>query len=866
MMRQYQKIKAEHPGCLLFYRLGDFYELFFEDAKTAAPICNLALTGRECGLEERAPMCGVPHHAYEGYVQKLVDAGHHVAICEQLEDPKNTKGMLKRGVTRVVTAGTFLANSNLEPNSSIYIMCLCMDKTQLGYAVADVSTGAFFCGAAALPQNETGPLLDLLTRIQPREIIGDSSAVRAVRALKQNGLWEGAAADPCSEWWFIEANARDALCKHFRCKTLAAFGVEEHPSALSAAGALMQYLAQTQKTALPHLCDLRFEHQGAALMLDANTRRNLELTRPLNGSNKRATLLHVLDRTDTPMGARCLRDWLETPLYDLAAIQTRQDAVEALFCDPAKRAALKDALTGIRDLERLSSKLSYGTFNARDAAALGQSFSRLGDVKAQAEGSELLNALNHDINAFASWAEKLRNAIDDMPPVSIREGGMFRPGYNTDLDEMRALAQGGKDAIAALEAAEREETGIKTLKIGYNRVFGYYIEVTKANASNVPYRYQRRQTLAGNERYVTPELKELEQRVLQAGENQMTLEYAMFCKLRDSLAADIKKILQTAAAVGQCDALCSFAEAAALRRYTKPRVVASPVLQIKQGRHPVIEAVSAESFVANDCFMNACGLSVSESNNSMIVLTGPNMAGKSTYIRQTALIALMAQIGSFVPAESAVIGLCDRIFTRVGASDELASGQSTFMVEMRETATILRNATPNSLVILDEIGRGTATHDGLAIAWAVVEYLLQVQARTLFATHYHELTELENTLEGVENHRVAVAESDRGLAFLHRIERGGADQSYGIHVAQLAGVPVPVVQRAWALLHELRASDAARQSGGGKGEIKELPPLPPLAPPQKTHPAVEKLISLDVLHLTPMQAINTLAELKELCE
>ena len=855
MMVRYKEVKAEYPDCLIFFRLGDFYELFFEDAVLVSGVLELTLTGRECGLgkENRAPMCGVPYHAVDGYIQRLVDRGYKVAICEQLTQPGQGKGLLKRGVVRVVTAGTALDNPQLPQTRNLYLLSVCQSRDAVGYAAVDVSTGGFFCGQ--LPNTDAArALLDIFVRVLPQEIIADSSCARLGRQLQADGLWDGVQVDAISEWWFIQDNAADALKKHFRVKHLQAFGVEGYPAGLCAAGALMRYLTETQKNALAHIANLRVEPPNSAMQIDANTRRNLEILRSVH-DNKKATLLHVLDQTITAMGGRALQAWLNAPLQDIGEINARLDAVAVLVQDHQQRHDLKEALSGVKDMERLAAKLAYGTFNARDAQSLIGSFGALPAILAQLRGCDLLAGLAGEINTFEAWYAKLHNAFAATPPTSIKDGGLFATGYHTEVDELRALSKGGEALVEQLAARERAETGIKNLRISNNRVFGYYIEVGKSHSELVPYRYTRKQTTANAERYITEELKEMEEKIVSASDRQMALELELFLTLRQALEREIADIQRTAAALAVADVLCGFAGVAASNEYVRPTLCAEPVCRITQGRHPVVESVlGGQGFVANDTGLDP--------ENRVMVLTGPNMAGKSTYIRQVALITLMAHVGCFVPAQAAEIGLTDRIFTRIGASDDLASGQSTFMVEMSEVAHILRNATSASLMILDEIGRGTATHDGLAIARAVVESLAEPGGgRTLFATHYHELTELEDRLSGVKNFRVAVSEQARGLVFLHRIERGGADQSYGIHVAQLAGVPQPVVARAWQLLQQFRTADVPEKSKKA-APATELPPA--LMP--REHPVIGRLRELDVLAITPMQGLQLLADLKEDCK
>ena len=845
MMQQYRAIKDQVPDCLLLYRLGDFYEMFFEDALTASAVLQLTLTGRDCGLEERAPMCGVPYHAVDGYLQKLIDAGYKVAICEQLTAPTPGKGMIERGIVRIVTAGTALDDPQLPREKPLYLLCFHLQDKQLGWAAVDVSTGVFLCGQTDPPER----MAELAARFGAGEIIGNREAVRLGRTLQEKGLMN-LAVGLHNEWVFIGANAAKTLMEHFACKTLEGFGTDGVPLGEAAAGALMGYLRETQKNSLSHINTLKAENAAQGMAIDAMTRRHLELVSAEHGP----TLFRVLNQTNTAMGARTLRDWLCGPLCDLAAINARQDAVAVLVDDHGRRGQLREALACVRDIQRLCARLSYGSFHARDAMALGESLAALPHVKARVGGCALLDEWCAAIDAFEEQAQLLTQCIHPEAPITLREGGLFAPGYDARLDDLRALADGGREQLDRLEEAERVETGIKTLKIGHNRVFGYYIEVTKSQTGAVPYRYTRKQTTANAERYVTEELLQLQEGISQAAQAGIAMEYEMFCRLREGLIAQIAKLTQTAQAIGLVDAIASLAEVAVMRGYVRPEMVAEPILDIRGGRHPVVEStLPPAGFAANDTTLGGEG--------RVMVLTGPNMAGKSTYIRQVALLCIMAQMGGFVPADSARMGLCDKLFTRIGASDDLAAGKSTFMVEMTEMAAILRNATDRSLVVLDEIGRGTATHDGLSIAWAAVEYLCQnLGCRTLFATHYHELTELQERLAGVVNYRVAVDEGAQGITFLHRIEPGGAQQSYGIHVAMLAGVPKDVIARAWQLLGLLREADITK---AGDAQLPQASMPPPLVLAAPKSAALQKLREVDAMQLTPMQALQVLAQLAQ---
>ena len=856
MMQQYLQIHDEYPDCLLLFRLGDFYELFFEDAKTASRELELTLTGRDCGLEERAPMCGVPFHSVNTYIEKLIELGYKVAICEQMEDPALAKGLVKREVTRVITAGTVTDPAMLEEKTNNYLMSLVTDEDNAGLAWADVSTGEFY--VAEIPVNT---LQAEILRIRPTEIICPEKD----GFCEKTGLYPGILIHKQNNNWFQHHNASETLSAHFNMPHLAGLGLEGHERATRAAGALMKYLGETQKNSLEHMTTLRFAQSGDKMHLDPNTRRNLELTENLRGKGKKGTLLSLLDKTCTAMGGRLLRSWVEQPLLNPSAINDRLDAVEELTKNRIIGLSLGEELSGVYDLERLLSKVAYRTMNARDCIALCNSLKKIPAIRELLAGlnSEELVRVREELDPLEDLTELLERAVHPDAPITITEGGIIRDGYSEILDDYREAQKNGKQWILELEQREREETGIKNLRVQYNKVFGYYIEVTKSNLSQVPERYIRKQTLTNAERYMTPELKEMEQKIIGAQEQSVRLELQIFNEIRDSIAAEITRIQKTAGAVKKLDAYQSLSRIAAENHYVRPEIVTDGTLSITEGRHPVVEQTMNENtFVPNDTLLDT-------DENRMMIITGPNMAGKSTYMRQVALICLMAQIGSFVPAASARLSVCDRIFTRVGASDDLASGQSTFMVEMSETAYILRNATKDSLIILDEIGRGTSTFDGLSIAWAVVEYICdkaKIGAKTLFATHYHELSELEGHLDGIKNYCISVKEHGEDVIFLRKIQRGGADKSFGVHVARLAGIPHPVIVRAHEIQARLEVSDINQNSIGknilGEQDQPRMNEQQDLFEYQKME-IIQELQELDVMALTPIDAMNRLFLLRE---
>lgn len=855
MMKQYFEIKNKYKDYILFYRLGDFYEMFYEDAKLASRELELTLTGRDCGQEERAPMCGVPFHSYEGYVARLIRKGYKVAICEQIGDPKTTKGLVKREIVRMITPGTLIDASMLDENNNNFLACIYSDSQAAAVCFADISTGQVF--ATACEQREE--LYSELGRFTPREVLlGGAGCVDTALQTFISKRLEGICS-PLPENCFDEHASAAKIEEQFHIKDFSAAGMDGQPLLLQCIGGLLSYLAETQKTSLPCLGKLEVYRRGQYMELDLNARRNLELCETMRGKEKRGSLLWVIDRTKTAMGSRLIRQWLEKPLLNPLHIKKRQDAVGELAKDVMLRSTLGDVLKKVFDMERLISRVVYGTANCRDLRALQVAAECLPDLH---EAVRPLTApLSKELFSRLDLLEDVRDAIAcavvDDPPVSVRDGGFIRPGYHPEIDELRDLSSGGKGRIVEIEQRERERTGIKTLKIRYNRVFGYYIEVTKSFLSQVPEDYIRKQTLANAERYITGELKDLESTVLGAQERLTALEYDLFVELRQRVAAQVHRIQRTAQAVAHLDVLGSLAELAAEQNYVCPEVDFSGVIEIKNGRHPVVERVLEGSlFIPNDTRLDS-------GENRVAIITGPNMAGKSTYMRQVAIITILAQMGSFVPAASARIGVVDRVFTRVGASDDLASGQSTFMVEMSEVADILRFATKNSLLILDEIGRGTSTYDGMSIARAVLEYAAdkrKIGARTLFATHYHELTVLEDLVEGVKNYNIAVKKRGDDITFLRKIVSGGADESFGIEVAKLAGVPNAVIKRAKAVLKDL-------ESNMPKIEVREVEKEEETQISMLdigSNQVADRLRTMQVETMTPIEAMNALYELKKL--
>lgn len=802
MMQKYLETKEQYKDCILFYRLGDFYEMFFDDAITVSRELEITLTGKSCGQEERAPMCGVPYHAVDGYLTRLVAKGYKVAICDQVEDPKQAKGLVKREVTRIVTPGTILDAQAIDETKNNYIMCIVYIADRYGVSVADITTGDYF--VTELPDG--GKLKDEIYRFMPSEIICNEAFYMSGLDLKDLKERFHMAVYSLESWYFDDTACREKLMEHFKVSSLAGLGLSDYDCGVLSAGALLQYLLETQKNDLSHMTRITPYTTGKYMMLDSSTRRNLELCETLREKQKRGSLLWVLDKTKTAMGARMLRKFIEQPLIEKQEILRRLDAVEELKQSAISREEIREYLSPVYDLERLITRITYGTANPRDLTAFAGSLSMLPPIRYLLEEMEssLLKDIYAELDPLEDLCTLVQNAIADEPPLAMKEGGIIRDGYNEEIDTLRRAKSEGKDWLAKLEQDEREKTGIKTLRIKYNKVFGYYLEVTNSYKELVPDYYTRKQTLANAERYITPELKELEDTILGAEDKLYALEYELYCTIRDTIAAEVKRIQTTAKAIASLDVFSSLALVAERNNYVRPKINESGKIDIRDGRHPVVEQMIPNgTFICNDTLLD-------DKKQRVSIITGPNMAGKSTYMRQAALIVLMAQIGSFVPASGADIGLVDRIFTRVGASDDLASGQSTFMVEMTEVANILRNATSKSLLILDEIGRGTSTFDGLSIAWAVVEYISDSKllgAKTLFATHYHELTELEGKIDNVNNYCIAVKEKGDDIVFLRKIVKGGADKSYGIQVAKLAGVPDLVIDRAKEIVEELVNED-----------------------------------------------------------
>ena len=869
MMKVYCETKEKYKDCILFYRLGDFYEMFFEDALIASKELEITLTGKDCGLEERAPMCGVPFHAVDGYLNKLVSKGYKVAICEQLEDPKQAKGLVKRDVIRVVTPGTNLDAQALDESRNNYLMCIICMEDRYGLSVADISTGEYL----VTELDGEKKLLDEINKFSPSEIICNHSFYVSGVDIEDMKERLHISVFSLDSWYFDDALCAQNLMEHFHVSSLSGLGLDAYSCGIIAAGALLQYLIDTQKTSIANLTALTPYSISKYMVLDSSTRRNLELCETLREKNKRGSLLWVLDKTKTAMGARMLRRYLEQPLIEKEEIMQRLDAVEELKDNAITREELREYLNPVYDLERLISRISYQTANPRDLVAFKTSLSMLPHIKyiMKSLQSPLLVQLQEEMDELEDLFALVDTAIVDEPPISIRDGGFIKEGYHEEVDRLRHAKTEGKSWLAKLEAEEREKTGIKTMKVKYNKVFGYYLEVTNSYKDMVPDYYTRKQTLTNAERYITPELKELEETILGSEDKLTALEYDLYVEVRGKIADEILRIQKTAHAIAGVDVFASLALVAERGNYVKPSINEKGVLDIKNGRHPVVEKmIPNDMFIANDTYLD-------NGKNRISIITGPNMAGKSTYMRQTALIVLMAQIGSFVPADAAKIGLVDRIFTRVGASDDLASGQSTFMVEMTEVANILRNATRNSLLILDEIGRGTSTFDGLSIAWAVVEYISNTKllgAKTLFATHYHELTELEGKLPGVNNYCIAVKENGDDIVFLRKIIQGGADKSYGIQVAKLAGVPDMVIERAKELAEELTNADITVHVQGGDAEGQKARKAKTQKYDQvdmdqmslfdtvSDSDVLKELQELEVSTMTPLDALNTLYRLQ----
>jgi len=854
MMQQYLNMKQKHPQCLLFFRVGDFYEMFFDDAKLASKELELVLTGKDCGLKERAPMCGVPHHAVNVYVQRLIEKGYKVAICEQLTEPTKGKQLVERDIIRIITPGTVADSAMLDEKANAYILCIYFRGKGAALAYTDVSTGEF---NVCLLDDAQKRLRDEFTRIAPREVLTNDE-----QRLNECMGEELPISDMPSAA-FDKKRAEDELKSHFETAFVTALGFDQRDIRVNAAGALLRYLSDTQKNALQHITQIFFHQGQETMLLDRATRRNLELTETMRAGERKGSLLWLLDKTKTAMGARQLKAWVEEPLICKDRIKMRLDAVEAFKDHVLPADDLAEALEQVADLERLLSKLSYQSFNARDSLALMRSLQSIEPIQALLKQFSVpaIEALAHTLAPLHSLSELIEKAIHPDAPPAITEGGIIDDGYNKELDDYRNAALHGKQWLMELEAAERAETGIKNLKIQYNRVFGYYIEVTKSNLDLVPYRYTRRQTLTNAERFITQELQDIERKITGAQQSAVALETQLFTDVRSRIEQEIPAIQQNALALKTLDALLSLAKTAREYGYVKPEIVEDGSIEIKNGRHPIVERMlTDEPFVPNDTLMD-------KGDHRMLIVTGPNMAGKSTYMRQVAQIVAMAQIGSFVPAVSARISICDRIFTRIGASDDLAGGQSTFMVEMSETASILRNATADSLIILDEIGRGTSTFDGLSIAWAVVEYILnpkKIGAKTLFATHYHELSELEGRYEGVKNYCITVMEHGEDVIFLRKIQPGGADKSYGVHVARIAGIPQSVVARAHEIQARLEVSDINQETiSQNILETKKKKDRQTDLFHLQQDELIEEMQGLDVNAMTPMDALNHLYRLRE---
>lgn len=870
MMQQYMDTKEEYKDCILFYRLGDFYEMFFDDAKTASKELELTLTGKDCGQEERAPMCGVPYHALDSYLYKLVSKGYKVAIAEQVEDPKQTKGIVKREVIRVVTPGTMTGSNELEESKNNYLCSLTYFGEKFGICMTDISTGDF----RTTETDSARTLHDELQKFRPIEILCNKEF--QLSGIDLNNLHDNNAVviTELDDNYYSDQSSRRILTEHYHVQSVESLGLSDYESAMLASGAAMQYLYDTQKHSCNNITDLTVYQTGEYMVIDASTRRNLELTETMRNKDRRGTLLWVLDKTGTAMGARTLRSYIEQPLVDIDKIIDRQDAIEELLKNYINREELREYIKPIYDLERLMGRVSSGLANPRDLIALKSSIEMLNPVRnvLSTFDSKLLKELTNNIDPLDDLRTLLESAIIDDPPITVREGNIIKTGFNEEIDKLRSAKTEGKTWLAELEAKERDRTGIKTLRIKYNKVFGYCIEITNAFKGMEPADYVRKQTLTNCERYTTDELKKLEDIIMGAEDRLYTLEYEIFSEVRNQISAEVSRIQSTAKAIAQTDVLTSLAQVAYSNNYVRPELNKKGIIDIKDGRHPVVERMMSDGqFIANDTLLD-------DNKNRFAIITGPNMAGKSTYMRQVALISLMTQLGSFVPANSANICICDRVFTRVGASDDLSAGQSTFMVEMTEVANILRNATKNSLIIMDEIGRGTSTFDGLSIAWAVVEHISDKKvlgAKTLFATHYHELTELEGTLDGVQNYCIAVKEQGDNIAFLRKIVKGGADKSYGIQVAKLAGLPSSVLSRAKELVEELSNSDIAyrakeiaelgvpeksrkpiaRQSEVDAGQLS-------LFETSRDDDIIGEIAALDLGGMTPIDALNELYKLQ----
>ncbi len=870
MMLHYMETKNQYPDCLLFYRLGDFYEMFFEDAITASRELEITLTGKECGLEERAPMCGIPYHAVDAYLYKLVQKGYKVAIAEQMEDAKQAKGLVKREVIRVVTPGTITSSQALDEKKNNFLMGIVYIGDIFGISACDITTGDYLVTEVAGERE----LLDEIHRFVPSEIICNEAFYMSGIDLEDLKNKYHVAISSLDNRYFSDDSCRRVLKDHFHVGSLEGLGLGDYDAGIIASGAVMEYLYETQKNTLPHITTITPYITGEFMIIDTSTRRNLELLETLREKQRRGSLLWVLDKTRTAMGARFMRNLIEQPLVQKRKILDRQNAIEELNMSYIAREEIREYLNSIYDLERLMGRISYKSANPRDLISFRNSLEMLPYIKALLEemNSPLLKQIREDLDPLEDLYELIKSSIIDDPPIAVKEGGIIKDNYHNEADKLRHAKTEGKSWLAELEAKERDKTGIKNLKIKYNKVFGYYFEVTNSFKNLVPEYFIRKQTLANAERYTTDQLKELENVILGAEEKLFSLEYELFCDVRDKIGAQVNRIQRTAKALAGIDAFCSLSLIATRNNYIKPKINEKGIIHIKNGRHPVVELMLKDDlFVSNDTILD-------NNRNRISIITGPNMAGKSTYMRQTALIVLMAQIGSFVPADEADIGICDRIFTRVGASDDLASGQSTFMVEMTEVANILRNATRSSLIILDEIGRGTSTFDGLSIAWAVVEHISNTKllgAKTLFATHYHELTELEGTMGGVNNYCIAVKEQGDDIVFLRKIIKGGADKSYGIQVAKLAGVPDQVIARAKELVEELSSADITAKAKEIAQQNATVSQHKAITKPDevdlnqmtlfdtvKCEDIVKEIENLQINDITPMEALNILSRMQ----
>ena len=862
MMQKYLETKEQYQDCILFYRLGDFYEMFFDDAILVSRELEITLTGKDCGLEERAPMAGIPFHAAENYISRLVSKGYKVAICEQLEDPKTTKGIVKRGVIKVITPGTIVESNMLEERKNNYIMSICKVGLYFGIAVSDISTGEFY-STQIKENNNFSLLMDEISRYSPAEIVVNKMMnSSSEELLKIKTRFPSVYITTCAESYFSEDISK--AIQDFRLvdsKGNDLESVDDKLLAIASINALKEYISSTQMTDLSHINKVVIYSVSKYMSLDINARRNLEITEKLRDRSKKGTLLWVLDKTSTSMGGRLLRRWLNDPLIDETEINKRLGAVEELKNDIMLRGEIIENLKKVYDIERLAGKMAYGNGTPRDMITLKNSLSRLPDIKAVLQNveSEALKEIYQNIDELQDMFNLIEKSIVDEPPMTTKDGGYIKLGYNEDIDALKHASTDGKSWLMKLEADEKEKTGIKSLKIGFNKVFGYYIEVTNLYKNMVPDTYIRKQTLTNGERYITEELKNMENQILGAEERVIKLELEAFRQIREEIAKNVKRMQKTAEAISSLDVLTSFAQVAEEMNYCKPTINKDGILNIKEGRHPVIEKMlSSGEFVANDTYLDT-------EENRLAIITGPNMAGKSTYMRQVALITLMAQVGSFVPATEATIGVVDKIFTRVGASDDLSMGQSTFMVEMMEVASILKEATKNSLVILDEIGRGTSTYDGLSIAWAVAEYIADKNkcgAKTLFATHYHEMTTLEKEGNGIKNYSIAVKEKGEDIIFLRKIVKGGTDESYGVHVARLAGVPKDVTKRANEILKTLERKSVLKEQKTEKEDKKKVEGQFDMFN-YKLAEVAHELDKVNLNELTPIDALNTLVRIKE---